>query len=605
MEGEEKMSQSIVESIKDFIKQEETNYALLLNGAWGSGKTYFWENNLVGEIKKIPAIKNESDKKYKTVYVSLYGLSSIIDVEKKILLNLYLNKNKILKNEKVAKWASMLLSGFKEVEILGVSANSFKQEKIEIPELINLNDVVLCFDDLERSSIPINDLMGFINELVEHGRAKVIIIANEEEIDNKETYKKIKEKVIGRTLLYKPDYTGAVKQIVSSVKNGNCKEMLHDNLELIEQLFHSSDTNNIRILKQIIYDFEIIYNKVKEHYPDISEKVVKEILRFTFATSFEIRSGVEGSNNLESIESDKDFFFRVRLKDKGESSFWKYLKKFDEKYFLKENNIRFFKFIVTFVSKGIFDKETFDNEMDRNKKNSGNDDLEYNTFLANEYWHYSDKDFEQLSRLTFEKLQQGDLSVYTYFVAYTRFEELINLKLFDKSIEELKEAILTGLDKAKGKSGYHEGVKETLLEAEKAVDGNKKLILDKLFSIIDELKIKKEKQEIVKMLQLINVGIHVFGKTLNDEYHNTPILNVLELKQIKGTILNLENDDLYHFIGIMRKRYGDSLNERFVVEIPALKEIQSEIEGYIEGKKITPKVILLRRLVDYISNITK
>ncbi|WP_218008710.1 P-loop NTPase fold protein, partial [Bacillus cereus] len=40
-------SQYIVESIKSFVKQEQTSYAVLLNGAWGSGKTHFWENNLI------------------------------------------------------------------------------------------------------------------------------------------------------------------------------------------------------------------------------------------------------------------------------------------------------------------------------------------------------------------------------------------------------------------------------------------------------------------------------------------------------------------------------------------------------------------------------
>ncbi|OJE00565.1 hypothetical protein A9485_23680 [Bacillus cereus] len=613
-------SQYIVESIKGFIKQEQTSYAVLINGAWGSGKTHFWENNLIKEIEEIPIIQDNSDDTYKHVYISLYGLSNVNDVRKKLLLNLYLyknkgeNKNKFnpfnnkfnpFKNEKVIKVGSIVLSGLKDAKLFGVSANSFKLETADIQKLINLNDVVFCFDDLERSSIPINELLGYINELVEHGNAKVIIIANEEAIGEKEKYKKIKEKVVGRTLLYKPDHTVVVEQIVNSMKNQDCKKMLQDNMVLIEKLFHSSNTNNIRILKQIIFDFEIIYNKVRENYPKISEEVMREILHFTFATSFEVRSGVEGSNHLESVKSDKDFFYRVRLINKGEGEFWEYLTSFDKKYFLKEYKIRFLKFIVTFVCKGIFDKEIFNDEMDRITKKSDIDDLEYNRFLTNEYWYYSDEDFRQLSQLTFEKLQQGDLSVYNYYAAYKHFEELINLKLFDKNIEELKEAILTGLDKAKEKSEYHAGMKEALLEAKKTASGNEKLILDKLCPIIDELKIKKEKLEIVKMLQLINEGIHVFGKTLNGEYHNTPIFHVLELEIIKDTIIHLKNDDLYHFIEIMKERYGDSLKEGLLVERTALKDIEREVESYIEEKEITPKVILLKGLAEYISNITK
>lgn len=612
-------SQYIVESIKSFVKQEQTSYAVLLNGAWGSGKTHFWENNLIKAIEKIPIIEENSDETYKHVYISLYGLSNIKEVEKKLLLNLYLykskkeNENKFnlfknkfnpFKNEKVIKWGSIVLSGLRDVELFGVSASSFKLEKIDIQKLINLSDVVFCFDDLERSSIPINELLGYINELVEHGNAKVIIIANEEAIEGKETYKKIKEKVVGRTLLYKPNHTVVVKQIVNSMKNQDCKKMLHDNLALIEKTFLNSDTNNIRILKQTIYDFEVIYNEVQENYPKISEKVMREILYFTLAIGFEIRSGMKESDNLEKITSDKEFFYYVRLRDNVKDEPWKSLKAFDEKYLLKENNIRYIKFIETFVRKGILDIVTFKNEMDGITKN-GDEELKYNSFLTHEYWYHSDEDFRRLSQLTFEKLEQGDCVLYTYYAAYKRFEELIKLKLFDKSIDELTEAILSGIDKAKEKAEYEEGREEGLSAARTMASGNRKLILDKLCSSIDELKAQKEKQEIFNLFQLIKVDVPKFGRELDIKYQNIPVFHILEFQLIKETIFSLENRDLHFFIDVMERRYKGVMREELSVELPVLKELKIEIENHIKGKEISPKVILLRELAEYISEITK
>ena len=32
----------LLEIIEDYLLQEETNYALLIKGNWGCGKTYFW-----------------------------------------------------------------------------------------------------------------------------------------------------------------------------------------------------------------------------------------------------------------------------------------------------------------------------------------------------------------------------------------------------------------------------------------------------------------------------------------------------------------------------------------------------------------------------------
>ena len=35
----------LVESILDYIRADYTDYAIMINGEWGSGKTYFWNIN--------------------------------------------------------------------------------------------------------------------------------------------------------------------------------------------------------------------------------------------------------------------------------------------------------------------------------------------------------------------------------------------------------------------------------------------------------------------------------------------------------------------------------------------------------------------------------
>ncbi|RGF80662.1 P-loop NTPase fold protein [Blautia sp. OF03-13] len=47
---------------------------------------------------------------------------------------------------------------------------------------LNLGEFIFVFDDLERCECPINELFGFLNELIEHENTKVIIIANEKEV---------------------------------------------------------------------------------------------------------------------------------------------------------------------------------------------------------------------------------------------------------------------------------------------------------------------------------------------------------------------------------------------------------------------------------------
>ncbi len=60
----------IIEVIKSYYSDSNIQYAILLNGEWGCGKTFFVKNKIVKEIKD-------------SVYVSLYGVSNINDVNKK------------------------------------------------------------------------------------------------------------------------------------------------------------------------------------------------------------------------------------------------------------------------------------------------------------------------------------------------------------------------------------------------------------------------------------------------------------------------------------------------------------------------------------------
>ena len=47
---------------------------------------------------------------------------------------------------------------------------------------VNLTNKLIILDDIERSQIDIDLLLGFINGLVENDGAKVLLIANEREL---------------------------------------------------------------------------------------------------------------------------------------------------------------------------------------------------------------------------------------------------------------------------------------------------------------------------------------------------------------------------------------------------------------------------------------
>ena len=56
----------IINQLVEYIKEERYNQAVMIDGDWGSGKTYFVKEKLVKKLQ------NEIPEK-KTYYISLYG----------------------------------------------------------------------------------------------------------------------------------------------------------------------------------------------------------------------------------------------------------------------------------------------------------------------------------------------------------------------------------------------------------------------------------------------------------------------------------------------------------------------------------------------------
>jgi Cdc6-like AAA superfamily ATPase len=74
--------------IVDLYLKMSTNYALLITGEWGIGKTYYFKKVLSERISKTPVF-NDNRKKYKPILISLFGLKSIEEIQLQIFLCLY------------------------------------------------------------------------------------------------------------------------------------------------------------------------------------------------------------------------------------------------------------------------------------------------------------------------------------------------------------------------------------------------------------------------------------------------------------------------------------------------------------------------------------
>lgn len=333
----------IENEIVRFITCKENNGALLLTGNWGCGKTY--------QIRRIRDELNKSE--YLILITSLFGAVSCENLLKRIKKNLFDSMNLLAESqgEKVEKakpiikaTASILgelnplLKGLQAaVSIDPLDFIEIKRE-VSLPAEDIIKELILVFDDFERSKIDVVDLLGFINDFSENKGIKCIVIADENKI-SEEKYLEFKEKLISRTIQLVPDYEQIINSIIESYKEttSGYKDFLRNNSRLIHEVFATSKTNNLRTVKTIFIDFERAYaawnsqNCAAKHLPHVF---------YSFAaTMFEFRAG----NFVKSSEYGYVFEY----------------KKVQEKYPQYDTHASWFPSLQHWITDGIWDESAF------------------------------------------------------------------------------------------------------------------------------------------------------------------------------------------------------------------------------------------------------
>ena len=177
--------EEIAEIIKEYIYEKETDSAILINGEWGSGKTYFVKNKIIKEYENQQYKSEQKNKKIKFIYISTYGVKNTNELDNKIFDSII---GDLLPKE-ISKFHKVLSKGISSIydiakafkELPNIPKDSVRN-LLEILQSKRQENYILIFDDLERCEMPITELLGYINEFVEHKSMKTIIIANEKEI---------------------------------------------------------------------------------------------------------------------------------------------------------------------------------------------------------------------------------------------------------------------------------------------------------------------------------------------------------------------------------------------------------------------------------------
>ena len=247
--------------ITDYVSAMNTDFAIMIDGEWGAGKSWYWDNILTEQIKKLPIRDNIGEKPsyYNVAKISLFGIGSVDDLRIKIFevtCSFFANK----KVKAGAKLTGLFVN--KVAGIFNVSETNAKDlsNLLEVFS-VNLKHYILCFDDLERIKTELLiELLGYINTLVEQDKVKVVFICNESELMD-DDYHKYKEKLVRFTHTIKSDISKMVVEFAKG-RNDDYANYLIKRKGFIASVFQKGKCSNLRTLKYNLDIFEHIYELI-------------------------------------------------------------------------------------------------------------------------------------------------------------------------------------------------------------------------------------------------------------------------------------------------------------------------------------------------------
>ena len=252
----EKLSDRLLEVFK-----LEEGFVVSLNGEWGIGKTYFWNQFIEKNFAK--QVQNKE-----VVYISLFGKETIKDIQADILLQiskfgrLYEKINSVVGSSK--------FSGIDISSVLSLATKS------------DFQNIIICFDDFERKSDKLDskDILGLISQFKEQKNCKIVMIYNQHEVSDKDkqVVSDYKDKVIDYELHYKPTVAESYNAVSSRLKVFTSYPLEYLELKGI---------NNIRVIKRIINalnDFKSFESLVLNH-KEIESELVYSIIKLALVNA--------------------------------------------------------------------------------------------------------------------------------------------------------------------------------------------------------------------------------------------------------------------------------------------------------------------------------
>ncbi|MFW6272845.1 MAG: P-loop NTPase fold protein [bacterium] len=633
------MNEHIIDYLNYYINLENPQYAVLLKGKWGCGKTFFIKN----QKEKWIDFKEKNDEiRIQPIYVSLNGIENVKTVNDRIRAEI--NPFLYSKGMQVAKQVfNGLLKSTAKIDL-----NFGKDDESDGSLTFNIDSLgifdnknseikgkrILIFDDIERCKIPTDEIFGYINHFVEHSRCKVILVADEEKIkakykeDKKEfnvSYKEFKEKLIGQTFEVKSDVDNAITHFIHESQKLKRNKDVSEYKELIKAIFISSGLENLRVLKQALLDFNRFTSFLEDSIVKNSnyKEFIKNLLSYFIIVYAEHKTGNEKIKNFQG--------FNFSDEEKAESS------KMEAKYnpILNKYNIHYsssviqISTIINYIEKGFLNPTSLNNELKTNDFFREDTEQDWEKLWS---WRFiDDKEFKKLRSSVWTTFYKGE--IYDTTILLHIFGILINLvnnNLLDKSktfilkkSKRIIENIITQNQKASINKNY--GIFEGAYGKQyQAIETDEyKELRDFLLKKIENQQAFESSSYLKDIFEnLTDTNIDRIYRMLSEAvpdrrttYENTPIFKNVDGRVLGRTIKKLNSKSIFDFKSFLHYRYfpeekysNVTLEKYHKEDLGCLEKFQKEISINLKKReKIKNRMLqdLNKELLTIIDKINK
>lgn len=612
------MNEDIIRFLNRYKDDPDPQYAVLLDGKWGCGKTFFIKNWL-------DTFQTENEDELTPMYVSLFGVQTIKQINDTIngLLFPFMNSKvyKIGKTfTKIVASAALRFNVDYDGDKKSDGTVDFKLD----PLMDLLNDKkkelkgrrILIFDDLERANIGVKELYGYINRFVEHNRFKVIVVCNSTEITDIETFNRFREKVIGRTFEIHSDIDAAINSFANEIP---VSYFVQRHILAIKEAFKLTGYSNLRVLRQSIRDFNQIFQGI--HIDNGNPYQNKEL--FHFLIRFVVLYSEMSTSNKDIIANWKQKYAQSLASDRPEMlELKRRISAIQQKYqpleikhgmdiFREINDITL---IPDYCMKGIDLVDYLNAKLVPTERESW--DCLY------QYYDMNNEDFERQYAMTESAVLNGSFRNYQdQLKAISILIELsdlgikeMNSKVLDTS-KAYVEKLIADISSSDSFADIKSNIINLLSSINQVSDNNE--LRKKFNSSLNGIfatkltELEHHYTEILENLSDENLLeiVDSMDKMLPDRsnsYQSYPIFKDANPECVAKRILSLSNASKFHFYRYLDRRYGAEtghfISRELTPDMPVLKEIGRRLSEVVETLTLIDKYAV-SSLVELIKKI--